>query len=192
MAWFQIFQDGPEYEARRNKPSFAPPNLTLKDVHDAVPKHLFQKNTPKSLFYVFRHLVFTYAFFLLATRIDDLLWLAGSRLGIKSAGQIIIRILCWSSYWFWQSIAFTGIWCLGHEAGHEALSSKPLINTVIGLLLHTSILVPYYAWRATHRTHHKSTNHLERDETHIPPTRHDFKLPDGKIAVAMDYKELLE
>ena len=38
----------------------------------------------------------------------------------------------------------------------------------------------------------KSTNNLERDETYIPPTRKDFKLPDGKIAVRMDYTEVLE
>ena len=38
----------------------------------------------------------------------------------------------------------------------------------------------------------KSTNNLERDETYIPPTRKDFKLPDGKIAVKMDYTEVLE
>ena len=38
----------------------------------------------------------------------------------------------------------------------------------------------------------KSTNNLERDETYIPPTRKDFKLPDGKIAVKMDYTEILE
>ena len=38
----------------------------------------------------------------------------------------------------------------------------------------------------------KSTNNLERDETYIPPTRKDLKLPDGKIAVKMDYTEVLE
>jgi len=33
---------------------------------------------------------------------------------------------------------------------------------------------------------------LERDETYIPPTRKDFKLPDGKVAVKMDYEDVLE
>jgi hypothetical protein len=41
-------------------------------------------------------------------------------------------------------------------------------------------------------TQQKSTNNLERDETYIPPTRKDFKLPDGNIAVRMDYTEVLE
>jgi hypothetical protein len=33
---------------------------------------------------------------------------------------------------------------------------------------------------------------MERDETYMPPTRKDFKLPDGKVAVRMDYQEVLE
>ena len=38
----------------------------------------------------------------------------------------------------------------------------------------------------------KSTNNLDRDETYVPPTRTDFKLPDGKVAVKMDYVKILE
>jgi hypothetical protein len=97
------------------------------------------------------------------------------------------------------------------QAGHNALSPYAFVNAAIGLPLHTFLLVPYYSWRATHRTHHvclcisafilslldiayiqKSTNNLERDETFIPPTRKDFKLPDGNVAVKMDYKDVLE
>jgi hypothetical protein len=33
---------------------------------------------------------------------------------------------------------------------------------------------------------------LDRDETYIPPTRKSFKLPDGKVAVEMDYHDILE
>ena len=38
----------------------------------------------------------------------------------------------------------------------------------------------------------KSTNNLDRDETYALPTRTDFKLPDGKIVVKMDYVKILE
>ncbi|KAG6838912.1 hypothetical protein C0991_008366, partial [Blastosporella zonata] len=54
------------------------------------------------------------------------------------------------------------------------------------MVLHTSVLTPYYAWRATHQAHHKSTNNIERDETYVPSTRTDFRLPNGKVAVRMD------
>ena len=33
---------------------------------------------------------------------------------------------------------------------------------------------------------------MERDETYMPPTRKSFKLPDGKVAVKMDYTEVLD
>jgi hypothetical protein len=42
------------------------------------------------------------------------------------------------------------------QAGHGALSPHLFVNTVIGLALHTFILVPYFSWRVTHRTHHVS------------------------------------
>jgi hypothetical protein len=38
----------------------------------------------------------------------------------------------------------------------------------------------------------KATNSLERDETYMPPTRKDLKLPDGRVAVRLDYVQALE
>ncbi|KAF8062488.1 fatty acid desaturase-domain-containing protein [Lyophyllum atratum] len=193
MIWYQRFQDGPEYEARRRKGTFKPPNLSLKDLRDAVPPHLFEKSTFKSLFYLFRHLAFTYAFYYIATQIDVIAHtISGGDTPGYTLTRSLVRGTLWTLYWGWQGVTFAGIWCLGHEAGHEALSPYPWVNAVIGIILHTSVLTPFYAWRATHRTHHKSTNNIERDETYIPATRKDFKLADGKVAVRMDYAEILE
>ncbi|KZT22915.1 hypothetical protein NEOLEDRAFT_1070416 [Neolentinus lepideus HHB14362 ss-1] len=192
MQWYQIFQDGPEYEARKQKTAFTPTNLSLKDVHAAVPKHLFQRNTAKSMYYVLRHVTLTYAFYVLGTRIDGFIWTLGKTHAMSYVATVLLRSALWATYWFWQSIAFAGLWCLGEQTGHNALSPYPLFNAVVGIILHTFILVPYYSWRVTHRAHHKSTNNLERDETYIPPTRKDLKLPDGKVAVKMDYKEIIE
>ncbi|RDB28347.1 Delta(12) fatty acid desaturase [Hypsizygus marmoreus] len=193
MIWYQIFQDGPEYEARKRKGTFTPPNLSIKDIRDAVPPHLFKRSTSKSLFYVIRHLSFTYAFYYLATQIDTIANLiAGGEAPRYIFARRLISATLWISYWGWQGVTFAGIWCLGHEAGHEALSPYRWVNIMIGMSLHTSVLTPYYAWRSTHRAHHKATNNLERDETYIPPTRKDFNLPDAKVAVRMDYAEVLE
>lgn len=40
------------------------------------------------------------------------------------------------------------------QAGHDALSPHPYANSALGLLLHTFVLTPFYAWRSTHRAHH--------------------------------------
>ncbi|PBK76091.1 hypothetical protein ARMSODRAFT_876574 [Armillaria solidipes] len=200
MYWYQIFQDGPEYEARRKRSTFTPPNVTLKDVRDAVPKHLFECSTFWGLFYVFKHLAITYAFHLFATRIDDISqFIVGGSNDTRPLHSLISAFL-WLTFWAWQGFAFAGIWCLAcsishrrhHQAGHDAISSHRIVNSVVGIVLHTFVLTPYYAWRATHRSHHKGTNHMDRDETYMPPTRKDFKLPGGRVAVRMDYTEVLE
>ncbi|KAJ7904203.1 fatty acid desaturase-domain-containing protein [Mycena leptocephala] len=157
---------------------FTPPNIALKDVHAAVPRHLFDRSTARSLFYVARHCAITLAFFLLATRIPD-------------NGGLVLRVVLWTVYGVWQGFTFAGIWCLGHEAGHDALSPHPYANSALGLLLHTFVLTPFYAWRSTHRAHHKGTNHLDRDETYLPPTRSDLHLPTSDVASSADYMDAL-
>ncbi|KAG6908665.1 hypothetical protein DXG01_003759 [Tephrocybe rancida] len=160
MIWFQIFQDGPEYEARKHKGTFTPPNLSLKHLREAVPPELFEKSTLKSLYYLLRHLAFTLFFYHIATRISDIAQVATS---VPLAQAFIRAVLC-ILYWGWQGVAFAGIWCLGYSE---------VTSTDVG-------------------NGQKSTNNIERDETYVPPTRTDFKLPDGRVAVRMDYAEVLE
>uniref|UniRef100_A0A8H7XQN3 Fatty acid desaturase domain-containing protein n=1 Tax=Psilocybe cubensis TaxID=181762 RepID=A0A8H7XQN3_PSICU len=190
MPWFQLFQDGPEYEARKTRRKFTPPDLSYNELRQAVPRHLFELSTVKSLAYISRHIFFMYLFFRLSLSIDFVTPAVGNFLELVLLS--FIRPILWLWYWGWQGITFAGLWCLGHEAGHNALSPYRPINAAIGLAVHTFVLTPYYAWRVTHNTHHKSTNNIERDETYVPMTRKDFKLPSGEIAVKMDYKELLE
>ena len=114
MFWYQIFRDGPEYEARKRNAVFAPPQLSLKDVHNAVPKHLFNRSTFKSLFYVSRHLAMTYAIYFLATRIDHVI-AAMVIYGFGQVWQAVVRVTLWVLYWTLQSLAFAGLWCLGKQ-----------------------------------------------------------------------------
>ncbi|KAJ6562236.1 fatty acid desaturase-domain-containing protein [Mycena capillaripes] len=158
--------------------SFTPPDIALKDVHAAVPRHLFERSTARSLYYTARHCLVTLAFFLLAKRIPD-------------HGPVLLQLGLWLTYGAWQGFAFAGIWCLGHEAGHDALSPSALVNGLLGLVLHSFILTPFYAWRSTHRAHHKATNHLDRDETYLPPLRSDFHLPAPEVAGPADYMDAL-
>lgn len=114
MIWYQIFQDGPEYEARKGRGTFTPPNLSIKDIHNAVPRHLFEKSTPKSLLYLSRHLAITYGFYYLATQIDNITHLAVMGDGMRYAfARRLLHMTLWILYWGWQGMAFAGIWCLG-------------------------------------------------------------------------------
>ncbi|KAF9447277.1 hypothetical protein P691DRAFT_793638 [Macrolepiota fuliginosa MF-IS2] len=188
MIWFQIFQDGPEYEARRRRKTFTPPTLSLKQLRDAVPRHLFERSTAKSSLYIATHILLTIGLHLSAKRIAPALDLLAASTGHNLLVRHILRPLVWLLFWGWQGMFFAGIWCLGHDA----LSPRRWVNAVLGITLHSFVLTPYYSWRATHRTHHKATNNLDRDETYVPPTRKSLKLPDGRVAVKMDYAEILE
>ncbi|KAI4522092.1 hypothetical protein K525DRAFT_199621 [Schizophyllum commune Loenen D] len=188
MLWYQIFRDGPEYEKRVAQGTFTPPNFTPKQLYDAIPPHLFRRSTTRSTIYILRHLAVTALFYCLASRID--LFVDALTTNVHAARAL--RATFWLAYWGWQGLAFTGIWVLGHEAGHDSFSSYPWFNAVVGMALHTFVLTPFYAWRATHRSHHKHTNSIENDETYHPQTRADLKLPDGRVAVKMDYTEVLE
>jgi hypothetical protein len=112
MLWFQTFRDGPEYEARIHKGVFTPPQLSLKAVRDAVPKHLFDRSTSKSLYYVFRQLAMAWALYGLATRIDHLAPVMAVH-GFTYVLQGLVEWTLWASYWVWQSLVFAGMWCLG-------------------------------------------------------------------------------
>jgi hypothetical protein len=114
MLWFQIFQDGPEYEARKNRGTFIPPNLSLKQLHDAVPRHLHQKSTLKSLTYILRHIAFTWGFYYLGTIINiSTSHYFGGNAFATILVKYFVRPSLWILYWGWQGITFAGIWCLG-------------------------------------------------------------------------------
>ncbi|XP_006455479.1 hypothetical protein AGABI2DRAFT_209944 [Agaricus bisporus var. bisporus H97] len=190
MVWFQVFKDGPEYEARKRRKAFSPPNVSLKRLHDAVPHHLLEKSTLKSIYYIVVHVSITVFLYLSARRISPVLDTLAEVTAYPLVVNCLIRPLAWLFFWAWQGMFFAGLWTLG--AGHDALSPKHWVNAVIGMTLHTFVLTPFYSWRATHRSHHKATNNLERDETFIPVTRRSLKLPDGRVAVRMDYAKILE
>ncbi|KIY43723.1 hypothetical protein FISHEDRAFT_53632 [Fistulina hepatica ATCC 64428] len=193
MVWYQIFRNGPEYEARALKATFEPPDVSIRDLHRAVPRHLFLRSTATSLLYIVRHIFVTILLHLVASRAHTLLELfPQSHFVAFFARNILTHVVMWLTFWGWQGMAFAGIWCLGHEAGHHSLSPNSFINDFLGIFLHTFVLTPYYAWRTTHRNHHKGTNHMDRDETYVPFTRKSFALPNSKIAVRMDYTEVLE
>jgi omega-3 fatty acid desaturase (delta-15 desaturase) len=67
-------------------------------------------------------------------------------------------------YWFLQGTMFWALFVLGHDCGHESFSHYALLNNLVGNLTNTVILVPFYAWKISHRHHHKNTGNIDKDE----------------------------
>ena len=72
--------------------------------------------------------------------------------------------------WLAQGTMFWALFVIGHDCGHGTFSSSATLNTFVGHLTHTPLLVPYHAWRVSHRTHHRHVGLLERDEGWVPLT----------------------
>lgn len=93
-----------------------------------------------------------------------------------SLAPAVLRFPLWAAYWWCQGIVLAGWWCLAHEAGHGTISEYSWVNHAVGFTLHTAILAPYYAWRETHRSHHRAPMSVERDENYVPRSRSEYGL----------------
>ncbi|KAI0340342.1 hypothetical protein BDW22DRAFT_1430949 [Trametopsis cervina] len=187
-----FFKDGPEYELRKQRP-FRPPQIKFSELQAAVPKHLFEKSTAISMQYVVRIVGLSVAFYYGANWLSN--WINTHPDPVILGYQVpslVLKALMWPTYWHFQGLAFGGMWCLSHEAGHGTLSPYNWVNHVLGYVMHTFLLVPYYAWRATHKLHHNAANSVEREENYVPRTRSDYGLPAAEQTQPLRYRELFE
>lgn len=63
----------------------------------------------------------------------------------------------------WNSVLVIGMGILGHEAVHRVLFRHPFANELIGGLLSVLALIPFYANRQFHLTHHSYAHQPGRD-----------------------------
>jgi len=172
--------DKAEDAGKHVRPNFTPPTYTWKDVHDAIPKHCFERDTLRSLSYVFRDIVFVLSLASIAVFLIPL---------IENAP---LNRLAWFAYQFAQGLVFTGLWELAHECGHGALSEHKWVNNALGMSMHSFLLVPFHAWRITHSTHHKTTNNIEADVAFVPDVQEDWEAKRAARGGFMKAMELLE
>jgi omega-3 fatty acid desaturase (delta-15 desaturase) len=89
---------------------------------------------------------------------------------------IFIKILYWLSSGFFMWCQFMN----GHDCGHGSFSDSQLLNTIMGHISHTSLLVPFATWAESHRRHHLGHNHIEKDYSHPfvddPEKKYYFKI----------------
>ncbi|KAJ4843975.1 Delta(12)-fatty-acid desaturase [Turnera subulata] len=130
--------------------------FTVSQLRNAIPPHCFQRSFLRSFSYLAYDLFLIYIFYHIATAC------------IPSLPSPLMAYIAWPLYWFLQGCILTGIWGIAHECGHGAFSEHQEINDVIGLILHSALLIPYFSFKYTHHLHHANTSSLERDENFVP------------------------
>ncbi|GET92084.1 fatty acid desaturase, putative [Leishmania tarentolae] len=150
--------------------------LTIKQIQDRIPAKYFERSALRSMAYVLRdicQLLVVYCIMYRAvmpalTFLEGRVYEAG---GVNWASWALIsavKLTAWNVFWFVQGLNGTALWVLAHECGHQAFSPYRSLNNAVGLVLHSSVLVPYHSWRISHGNHHKHTNHLTKDTVFVP------------------------
>ncbi|KAM0259450.1 hypothetical protein ACHAQJ_003345 [Trichoderma viride] len=134
----------------------------INTIRNAIPKHCFEPSVAISMAYLARDVAMIVA----------LGWAAITY--IPTIEDSTVRTVAWIVYGFVQGLVSTGLWILGHEAGHGAFSKHASVNHVVGFLSHSSLLVPYYSWKFSHHRHHMFTGHMEKDMAFVPRTKSDY------------------
>ncbi|KAG6830772.1 hypothetical protein H0H87_007171 [Tephrocybe sp. NHM501043] len=99
---FGINLNGPEL-----KKPFSPPTVTLKEIHDAVPKQLLKKDPIRAAAYVARDITFTLLLFKLASLIGP--WEETNFSGYVTSGwnKALVRSALWGAYYWVQGMKAT-------------------------------------------------------------------------------------
>ncbi|RWW51430.1 hypothetical protein BHE74_00042225 [Ensete ventricosum] len=140
----------PLHRSPTEKPSF-----TLGQIKKAIPPHCFERSVLRSFSYVVHDLVFASLFLYFALAI------------IPTLPPSLV-LAAWPIYWVVEGCVLTGVWVIAHECGHHAFSDYSLLDDVVGLVLHSALLVPYFSWKYSHRRHHSNTGSMDRDEVFVP------------------------
>lgn len=138
------------------------PPFTVGDVKKAIPPHCFKRSVLHSFSFVLYDLVVAFLLYYVATNYFHLL-------------PYNLSYVAWPLYWICQGCNLTGVWVIAHECGHHAFSDYQWLDDTVGLVLHSSLLVPYFSWKYSHRRHHSNTGSMDRDEVFVPKKKSSMK-----------------
>ncbi|XP_023513061.1 bifunctional fatty acid conjugase/Delta(12)-oleate desaturase-like [Cucurbita pepo subsp. pepo] len=133
----------------------AKPPFTITQIKKAIPPRCFQRSLYRSFSYLIFDSIFVSIFYHIATTYFHRL-------------PHPLHYLAWPLYWFCQGCVFTSLWVIAHECGHHAFCDYQFVEHLVGFLLHSSLLIPYFSFKFSHRRHHSNTASLERDEVFVP------------------------
>jgi len=122
--------------------------INIKDLKDSIPKECFIKNPIIGTYYVSRDFLFIYLSYIIFSITNK---------------NILYSIIYWNFSGFFM-------WCLfvnGHDCGHESFSDSYILNTMMGHICHTPLLVPFSTWANSHYYHHSYHNHIYKDYSHV-------------------------
>ena len=125
---------------------------SIKEFQDAIPDEYFKINTMTSLRYLLQ------SFLIQAVVVS---------IGLSIPFTTRMAPL-WILYSLISGTTAMGFWVIAHECGHGAFSKNKTLETIIGYLLHSLLLVPYFSWQRSHAVHHRFTNNITNGETHVP------------------------
>jgi acyl-lipid omega-3 desaturase len=128
--------------------------ISISDIKSHIPKDCFVKDPIIGL----RHILFDFSCW--GATIG--LYYASSILPINGPLQIGVKVVYWLSSGFFMWCQFMN----GHDCGHGSFSDSPLLNTIMGHISHTPLLVPFSTWALSHKRHHNGHNHIEKDYSH--------------------------
>ena len=98
----------------RLRTPFKPPQVTLKQIHDAVPKHLARKNPYLSSYYMIRDLALCISLFCFGFSIPTLVSTILQHFpNLPQGSEPVLTTLLWINYWWWQGLVFTSFFCIG-------------------------------------------------------------------------------
>lgn len=80
----------------------------------------------------------------------------------------------------------TGLFVIGHDAGHRSFSRSTRVNDAVGTLTMAPLLWPFHVWRLSHDHHHRWTHHAAKEIAWKPLTLAEYDaLPPWKRRIYM-------
>ena len=131
---------------------------SLSEIKRHIPAHCFKPSLATSMYYVLR----------------DILIIGTLYYGAYLTHNSPLHYVYLPIFWFFTGFFMWAVFVLGHDCGHGSFSRYKTINSIVGHILHSLILVPYHSWRISHRKHHKNTGNFEKDEIFYPMTESEY------------------
>eukprot|EP01083_Nonionella_stella_P288259 980964_1 len=128
-------------------------DFTLRDIRAVLPAHLFKRSYLQSFYWLFHDIILIVIMYCIGI----------TYLNEEYIPYSLIRASLWLVWWYVQGAFFFGIWVIAHECGHHGFTPNKVLNNVVGFVVHTLLLVPYFAWQYTHSLHHSNASNLDAD-----------------------------